>query len=972
MGGAPGLMSSGLFAGRYRIERVLGRGATATVHLARDSQLGQSVALKILRPELAQSTVAQRFVSEIRRTTSLHHPRILTVLDSGEHEGQLYFALPYMEGGTLRKRLDHEKQLSIEDAVTIAAKVADALDYAHQRGLIHRDVKPENILFSQGEVFLGDFGIARALEQVLDTTTTSTGTVRGTPAYMSPEQASGSRNLDGRTDIYSLACVVYEMIAGIPAFVGPTAESIISQRFVYSPRELRVYRPTVSLALEAEVAKGLMLVPADRHKTAGEFGNALAAAANEPAPSGTISGGAAVRRPQSFRWGRLLAIAAPLAAIVAWQVWLRTNSTPRLNVHSIAVAPFDVIGTGLGDSRINIADQVSRTIDGLAPLRSVSSSGALAAWQGPADLAAARELAQKTGAGMSIVGSVHRLSVDSVRITGMIYDVLTESLLGEASVVGPELRLPELTDSLVIEFLRVLSRARRISPFRVPTVGRQIPTLKAYLSGEHHFRRTNWDSAQMFFERAVELDPSFALAYHRLYVIRSMKGSGIDTLVWFQALHAGRLNRGLSPRDSLMITADSLRAAIWLAYGREGVFPTEQRRRLYSLLDVATRRFPEDAEVWYQTGLVHYELPTDRRSRLQRSLSAFDRAIALDSTFGPAFVYAIELATFAHGRVEGMRYVDAFLRLNPTGIEGEAARLTAKLARESLTQSEVDNLLRAASVLELFKAFQPITWWTDSSNLAIHIASEIARRGPEAAQLAQSPTFTETMQALSYAYRGRVKEAYASMTQQPNGMILPDLAFVGGADRSTATHHLDQIIRSDEWRPRFVMPALAWWHSIGDTVALQQSLQRITNALRSMRPGEARQVAAFMDGSVRGLLALSRADTALAVSLLINVPDSLCYWCNAQQLITARIAAAIGRRAEAREILDRRIPLNDFATAGLMRYERARLAEQLGDTAAARSDYQHVAEIWSNADPHLRVFADTASARLQRLGGSRR
>ncbi|MDQ3997315.1 MAG: serine/threonine protein kinase, partial [Gemmatimonadota bacterium] len=272
----------GEIAGRYVVEREIGRGATAVVYLARDSARGRAVAIKVLRAELAQFDAAHGFLREVRRHSELEHPHILQVLDTGEQEGQLYCVLPYMEGGTLRQRLLREKQLPIGDAVAIARTVAEALNYAHARGLIHRDVKPENILFTNGEARLADFGIARALERALDDTTmTSTGLVRGTAAYMSPEQAGGERDYDGRSDIYSLGCVLYEMLAGVPAFIGPTPEAALAQRFTHPPRDIRVYRPSISARLESAVMKALQFAPADRFRSAGEFAKALAAVEGE-------------------------------------------------------------------------------------------------------------------------------------------------------------------------------------------------------------------------------------------------------------------------------------------------------------------------------------------------------------------------------------------------------------------------------------------------------------------------------------------------------------------------------------------------------------------------------------------------------------------------------------------------------------------------------------------------------------------
>src|SRR5690348_4487244 len=212
-------------ADRYQLERPLGYGGMATVHLAQDLKHRRRVAVKVVRPELATSVGAERFLREIEIAAALNHPNILAVHDSGEAAGVLYYVTPYVEGKSLRDRLQRDTRLPLEEALKIAREVADALDYAHRRGVIHRDIKPENILFQSGHAVVADFGIARAISAAGETrgrALTQPGAVIGTPDYMSPEQASGERELDGRCDQYALACVLYEMLAGQPPFTGPT------------------------------------------------------------------------------------------------------------------------------------------------------------------------------------------------------------------------------------------------------------------------------------------------------------------------------------------------------------------------------------------------------------------------------------------------------------------------------------------------------------------------------------------------------------------------------------------------------------------------------------------------------------------------------------------------------------------------------------------------------------------------------
>jgi len=299
---------------RYRIERELGRGGMATVFLAEDLKHHRQVAIKVLQPELAAALGPERFLREIESTARLTHPHILPVHDSGSADGLLYYVMPYVRGESLRERLRCEPQLPVETALQIAREAADALGYAHQQGLIHRDVKPENILLEEGHAVLADFGIARAVESAGGEALTQTGFVAGTPLYMSPEQASGSGRLDGRSDLYSLACVLYEMLAGQPPFTGPTVESLTHQHLSVEPRSVTALRPRVPQPVDRVLTKALAKAPADRFGSATDFAAALAAGAIAPEHG-----------PSRSR-GRLIVAAAAVAvvalvAVAAWQRW---------------------------------------------------------------------------------------------------------------------------------------------------------------------------------------------------------------------------------------------------------------------------------------------------------------------------------------------------------------------------------------------------------------------------------------------------------------------------------------------------------------------------------------------------------------------------------------------------------------------------------------------------------------------------
>ncbi|MFI5208374.1 MAG: protein kinase [Gemmatimonadales bacterium] len=264
-------LAAGL-VGRYTIDRELGQGGMAVVFLAHDVRHDRNVALKVLRPEISAEIGAERFLREIKLAAGLTHAHILPVHDSGEADGLLFYVMPNMEGRSLRERLDHERQLPLEDALRITREVASALDYAHRHQVVHRDVKPENILLHEGSAMVADFGIGKALSA--GASVTRTGMALGTPAYMSPEQAGGEADVDGRSDLYSLGCVLYEMLSGEPPFTGPTAQAVIAKRFVAPIPKVRATRD-VPEAVDEAVTRALARTPVDRFPTAADFAQAL-------------------------------------------------------------------------------------------------------------------------------------------------------------------------------------------------------------------------------------------------------------------------------------------------------------------------------------------------------------------------------------------------------------------------------------------------------------------------------------------------------------------------------------------------------------------------------------------------------------------------------------------------------------------------------------------------------------------------
>ncbi len=322
-------------ADRYRIGRELGQGGMATVYLAHDLRHDRDVAMKVLHPDLGAALGGERFLSEIRTTARLQHPHILPLLDSGEADGLLYYVMPLVTGETLRTRLERERQLPIADAVRIAREVADALGHAHGLGIIHRDIKPENILLQGGHALVADFGIALAVQQAGGQRMTQTGLSLGTPQYMSPEQAMGERTIDARSDVYALAAVTYEMLAGDPPFTGSSVQAIVAKIMAEKPTPLHTLRETVPAHVEHAVHTGLAKLPADRFATAVEFADALVRS--------DLTDRAGVGTPRHAGSRKALAIVSAVAlaatALAAWG-WLRPGPPVRTNRFVVQLEAF--------------------------------------------------------------------------------------------------------------------------------------------------------------------------------------------------------------------------------------------------------------------------------------------------------------------------------------------------------------------------------------------------------------------------------------------------------------------------------------------------------------------------------------------------------------------------------------------------------------------------------------------------------
>jgi serine/threonine protein kinase/Tfp pilus assembly protein PilF len=469
-------------ADHYAIEQEVGRGGMATVYLAQDLKHDRKVALKVLHPELAASLGADRFLREIQIAARLQHPHILPLYDSGQADGLLYYVMPFVAGESLRDRLKRDKQLHVDEAVAITRDIAAALDYAHRQNVVHRDIKPENVMLHEGEATVTDFGIAKAVSAAGSGNLTQTGTAMGTPAYMSPEQASGESEPDGRSDVYSLGCVLYEMLAGSAAFTGPTAQAIIMKRFLEPLPSVRAAAPAVPEHVDQAVTRALAKDPGDRFATAAQLAQALVIHTGTTPPGTT----------------------PPNLATVP--------SAPK----SIAVLPFINLSNDPENEYFTdgIAEEIINALTKIQALRVASRTSAFAFKGKSEDIS---EIGKKLKVATVLEGSARKMGsklrvmaqlvnvVDGYQLWSERYDRQLEDVFAIQD---------EIAENIVKALRVVLTEDEKRAIEKVPT--ENVQAYDCYLRGRqyfHQYRKRTIDHARRMFERAIELDPNFAMAH---------------------------------------------------------------------------------------------------------------------------------------------------------------------------------------------------------------------------------------------------------------------------------------------------------------------------------------------------------------------------------------------------------------------------------------------------------------------------
>ena len=575
-------LSATTLGDQYTVKRELGRGGMATVYLAQDVKHRRQVALKVLHPELAHAMGTDRFLREVETGARLVHPHVLPVFDSGEVDGLLWYTMPYIDGESLRDRLRRERQLPLDDAIRIATEVADALSFAHDEKIVHRDIKPENILLSGSHALVADFGIAKAVALAGGERLTQTGSALGTPAYMSPEQAAGDAELDGRSDIYSLGCVLYEMLAGEPPFTGPTVRALMVKHFTDPVPSVSRLRPGVPERVERATTQALAKEPVDRFASASEFARALV-----EAPSGARSS-----RP----------VAQPAAAIG----------------RSIAVLPFADMSAQHDQEYFTdgIAEEIINALTKVQALRVVSRSSAFAFKGKNQDI---RQVGEQLNVSTVLEGSLRKAG-NRLRITAQLinvadgYHLWSERYDRELEDVFAV--QDEIAENIVRSLRVVLSEdeKRAIEQPRTDDV----QAYEYYLRGRqffHQFREKGLQFARRMFARAIEIDPNYARAYAGIADCSSI------LYHYWDASNANLEQADTASRKALELapTLAEAHAARGLALSLRGRYDDAERE-----FDAAIRLDPQLYEGHYYFALARFQ-----QGNLAEAAKLFEQAAAV-------------------------------------------------------------------------------------------------------------------------------------------------------------------------------------------------------------------------------------------------------------------------------------------------------------------------------------------------------
>ncbi len=967
--------------GAYALERELGGGGMSRVFLATETALGRAVVIKVLPPELAHAVSADRFRQEIRLAASLQHPHLVPILAAGEADRLLYYTMPFVEGESLRARLARSGELSLREALRVLRDVAAALDYAHGRGIIHRDIKPDNVLISGGEALVTDFGVAKALTASAtagDAGLTDLGVALGTPAYMAPEQAAADPHVDHRADLYAFGCLAYECLSGAPPFAGRPIQSLLAAQLTETPESLGRRRPNLPAALTAIVMRCLEKRPADRPQQASEILAVLEGTmtpSGEPAP--TVRVEAASRRR---RWPLVAAIAAGVAALAGGAALLKLRGGPRVTPSAavIAVMPLTPASPDSALARLgrDLAVTLSANLDGVGEIRTVDALTVLAQVKSSGvtpSLGDAAALSLRLGAKSVLQGTLVRTG-GSVRADIGLFTSDSAAAVTRVTASGSIDDVAGLTDSLTWAVLRQVWRTRGApTPSIAAVTTHSVPALRAFLEGERAITEGQFGRAEEAFSRALGADSSFWLAYRRYDFARSYNFKPVDSAI----VARYRANRqSLPERERLLI---------------EALMPDSLGESMARLQDL-TREFPDFWPAWWE----YAEALTHRGGMLghtrQEAQTALERTIALNPDLTGAWDHLLWMAIQNRDSAATRRALAANARVHIDSLwlaTGQNYYLGMRLAADEFLAPD-----SAPAMMDTLFLMTP-------SRMAAHALlthgfpkAQIAfsRRALQDGVRVEGPVTPRRLIAVAFAAAGAWDSALTAADDLVGEGSSDDVAqfrygqavtaaWLGAVDPAAASR------RRPVGTPQSpeVAADLVWLDGIlayarGDRTALARAGASLRASRDAAAPDLERSIAAFAaylrgDHS-RAAAELGRLERERAQ--LQRDDDAHPLLAGIDRLAAARWLAAAGDTAQALSLLHwtetTLAPYGKWILGSRMFHgpaflEQARLEEGQGRTQEARRAYTRFLEWYQLPGPRERPLVVEARSALARLAG---
>ena len=854
--------------GRYKVERVIGEGGMATVYLAEDGRHKRKVAVKVMRPELAATLGADRFLREVQIAAQLNHPNILTMHDSGEVDGLLYYVMPYIEGETLKDRLAREGALAPDEALRLAREIAEALAYAHKRGIVHRDIKPANILLNEGHALVADFGIARALEEGEGGSLTKTGLAIGTPQYMAPEQATGEKDVDGRADVYATGAILYEMLAGEPPFTGQNARAILTKSLTEKPRPITQVRAGLTPAVDTLVQKALAKAADDRYTSATDFVAALDASrmqSSASVPAITPPNATQVMpRPTASDGGRSMRrVGIALVVLLAIGAWLALRGRGKApaampsGANRLAVLPFENQGAPADDY---FADGIADEVRGkLANVKGISVIASASAKQYKGSAKPPKEIARELGADYLLTGKVRYAGSGAERRVQVVPELIDAH--------SGDVKWQQNFDANLTDVFKVQSEiaGRVVGALGVALGGTEeaelarrptdnVDAYQLYLKGRS---LVNTDPASLresvgFLEQAVTLDANFTEAWALLsmQMSRLYSNGNRDPASAQRAKEAMERAVALSPDGARTRLAKA--RYLFLVGGDANGARVE--------MDRALRTSPNDAEVLAYAGAIDLDA-----GNLGTSLSNLERARTSDPRSYSTLYALMQVYTFLGRQEDAVAAGTAAVALAPGNMQPVEYLAMVHLsagdtsgAREVIRQA-IATGISVPSLAAYFAGYQEVAWlleptqraliyrmtpaafdndrawwgqslastyWQQGDTVRARIYADSAL-GPSAAQVKQAPSDPQLrgLYALMLSYLGRGPEARAEIEKvlAPSSLgfaqfnynllnvIKAELAL---GDRERATVHLNELLQRGHYVSRKWLPLDPTFHSL--------------------------------------------------------------------------------------------------------------------------------------------------------------